>query len=132
MQAEEQRDSLNARGALMALIVPQLATVSEGDTRFALQELGFLNVEVPDLHVLFLAGGLHTRFERFVRDPSRDLFPLLATGSNADNVATQTLHVVQRIQSGMFGEKIVGPISLAYEDHFNILNWFLSKLFDPK
>lgn len=98
----EQRDSLNVRSALLALVVPQLSSVSEGDTNFALQELGFLNVEMPDLQLVFLTGGLTTRFERFVRDPSRDLYPLVVTGSNGDNVVTQTWPVVQRIQSGRF------------------------------
>lgn len=97
--AAEQRNSLNARGALLALIVPQLATVSEADTVFALQEIGMLNDELPDMVLLFLTGGLPTRFGRFVRDEFRDLFAL-ATIANGDNVALQTTPVVQRIQIG--------------------------------
>lgn len=97
----EQRDSSNARGAQLALIVvPGSATVSDADNEFALQELGLLRNERPDMTLLFLAGGVPTRFSRYVRDASRDLFTLQTLGTNAENVAVQTIPVTQRIQTG--------------------------------
>lgn len=100
LQADDERDGLPVRGALLALIVPHMATVSEADTTFALQEIGILNVEAPDLTLLFFTGGLPTRFERFVRNPSRDLFALVATGGARDNVLLQTRPVIERVQTG--------------------------------
>lgn len=102
LQTDDERDGLPVRRALLALIVPQMATISEADTTFSLQEIGILNVEVPDLTLLFFTGGLPMRFDRFVRNAAQDLFALVATGTNTDNVLLQTRPVIQRVQMGEY------------------------------
>lgn len=97
---DEQQRQVPGGRSLISVIVPQLAAVSEADTVFSLQELNLLNEEAPDMLLLFLTGGTTERFNRFVREPSRDLFQLRATGANTDNVPMFVNPVVQRIYTG--------------------------------
>ncbi|EDS37675.1 conserved hypothetical protein [Culex quinquefasciatus] len=99
MTTERQTASMSGRSKI-GLVMPNTAAVSEGDSNWAVQQLAILREEVPDLRMLFFAGGSHTRFNRFVREESRDVFPLRELGSGAviDAVNVQTLPVIQRIQ----------------------------------
>lgn len=108
MMAERQNNSLSGRSKI-ALIIPNTATVSEGDSNFAVERLLILREEVPDLRFLYLAGGSSARFNRFVREESRDLFEMREVGSGAviDSVHVQTAPVIQRIQQEP--RRIVNP-----------------------
>lgn len=97
LDAERNNQSMSGR-SMVALIIPQLGAVTEADNNFSVQELRLLNEEAPDLVLLFLSGGSQDRFNRFVREPSRDTFPMQITGANTDNIASIVNPVVQRIQ----------------------------------
>lgn len=96
LDTEQNVQSVSGR-SLIALVVPQLGAVSEADNNFSIQELRLLNEESPDLVMLFLSGGTQDRFNRFVREPSRDTFPLQVTGANTDNVAAIVNPILQRV-----------------------------------
>lgn len=108
MMAERQNNSMSGRSKI-CLIMPNTAAVSEGDSNFAIERLQILREEVPDLRFLYFAGGSATRFNRFVREESRDIFPLRELGSGAviDGVHVQTAPVIQRIQQEH--RRIVNP-----------------------
>lgn len=108
MMAERQNNSMSGRSKI-CLIMPNTAAVSEGDSNFAIERLQILREEVPDLRFLYFAGGSHTRFNRFVREESRDVFQLRELGSGAviDGVTVQTAPVIQRIQQEQ--RRIVNP-----------------------
>lgn len=108
MMAERQNNSLSGRSKL-ALIMPNTAAVSEGDSNFAVERLQILREEVPDLRLLFFAGGSPTRFNRFVREESRDVFQMreVGTGAVIDSVNVQTTPVIRRIQQEP--RRIVNP-----------------------
>lgn len=99
MMAERQNNSMSGRSKI-GLIIPNTAAVSEGDSNFAVERLHILREEVPDLRLLFFAGGTPTRFNRFVREESRDIFPMreVGTGAVIDSVNVQTTPVIRRIQ----------------------------------
>ncbi|XP_058462010.1 uncharacterized protein LOC131437003 [Malaya genurostris] len=108
MMAERQTSSMSGRSKI-GLIIPNTAAVSEGDTNYAVEQLQILREEIPDLRLIFFAGGAATRFNRFVREESRDVFQLreLGTGSVIDTVQEQTTPVIQRIQQEP--RRIVNP-----------------------
>lgn len=99
MMAERQNNSMSGR-AKVSLILPNTAAVSEGDSNFAVERLHILREEVPDLRLMFFAGGTPTRFNRFVREESRDIFQMreIGTGAIIDSVNVQTTPVIRRIQ----------------------------------
>lgn len=99
MTTERQTSSMSGRSKI-GLVMPNTAAVSEGDSNWAVEQLAILREEVPDLRMLFFAGGSPTRFNRFVREESRDIFPMRELGSGAviDAVNVQTQPVIQRIQ----------------------------------
>lgn len=98
---EKSRGSVGGQ-SFIALIVPQMAGVSEADSNFAAEKIVGIHETIPDLTFLFWSAGSHGRFERFVRDKQRDLFPLMAAGTGADS-GQQVLGYIQplleRIQS---------------------------------
>ncbi|XP_053679767.1 uncharacterized protein LOC128730713 [Anopheles nili] len=98
MDAERRNNSLSGRSKI-ALMIVHMDRVSEGDTNFAMQHLQIFREEVPDLRFLYLAAGDVGRFNRFVRDERRDVFPLreLDSGSVVDTVRVQLTPVIQRI-----------------------------------
>lgn len=101
LDVERARSSVGGR-SFISLIVPQMAGVSEADSNFAREQIVILREIIPDLTMLFLAGGSHNRFENFVRDRQRDLFRLMSIGSGPDSgqqVLMYVQPVVQRIQS---------------------------------
>lgn len=89
--------------SFVSLIVPQMTGVSDSDSNYAREQIIILREIVPDLTILFLSGGSHTRFENFVRDRERDLFPLTSISSGPDSgqqVLIIVQPVIQRIQFG--------------------------------
>lgn len=84
----------------IALIMPQTAAVSEADTNFAVQQMQIFREEVPDLRFIFWAGGSQNRFERFVREPARDVYSLriAINGIGGDSIQATAFPVIHRIQ----------------------------------
>lgn len=107
LDTDRARSSVGGR-SLITLIVPQMAGVSDSDSNYVREQIVTIREIVPDLTMLFLAGGSHTRFENFVRDRQRDLFQLMSIGSGPDS-GQQVLQfvqpVIQRIQSSKFRSK---------------------------
>ncbi|CAO1322852.1 unnamed protein product [Diamesa hyperborea] len=96
-----ERDSVQVGGrSTIALIMPQTAAVSEADTNFAVQQMQIFREEVPDLRFIFWAGGSQNRFERFVREPARDVYPLriVTNGIGGDSIQALSFPVIHRIQ----------------------------------
>lgn len=108
MSTERRTNNLSGRSKL-ALMIVHTDRVSEGDTNFAIQHLQIFREEVPDLRFLYLAAGDPGRFNRFVRDERRDVFPLreLESGSIVDTVRVQLSPVIHRIQQEP--RRIVNP-----------------------
>lgn len=101
LDVDRARSSVATR-SFVSLIVPQMTGVSDSDSNFAREQIFILREIIPDLTLLFLSGGSHTRFENFVRDRQHDLFPLMSIGSGADSgqqVLTYVQPVIQRIQT---------------------------------
>lgn len=83
----------------VALVITQLAAVSDGESNHAVHQLEYLRDDAPDLRLLFFASGAVSRFSRFVRDERRDLFTLtLLSGSSGESVQQMTLPVIHRIK----------------------------------
>lgn len=89
----EQTNSSVGGHSLVALIIPNQATVNDADSNYAQTELQYINEQIPDLRFVYYGGGNIQRFSNFVRDSSRDLFSL-TTGST---VATSAGPVARRI-----------------------------------
>uniref|UniRef100_A0A182MR66 Uncharacterized protein n=1 Tax=Anopheles culicifacies TaxID=139723 RepID=A0A182MR66_9DIPT len=108
MASERRTNNLSGRSKI-ALLIVHTDRVSEGDTNFAIQHLQIFREEVPDLRFLYLAAGDPGRFNRFVRDERRDVFPLreLESGSVVDTVRVQLTPVIRRIQEEP--RRIVNP-----------------------
>ena len=84
----------------MALIMPMTAGVSDGDSNYAVQQLQIFSEIVPDLKLVFFAGGSPTRFRRFVKD-DKDLYPMRQVGSgstSSSSVQSMVEPVISRIQ----------------------------------
>lgn len=96
----ERAQSVVATQSLVSLIIGHQGGVSEADTNFAVQETQILREVVPDLNILFLASGVASRFNRFVRDPSRDIFSLQISGTITDNIPATVNPIIQRIRQG--------------------------------
>lgn len=96
---EKQIGSLGGR-SYIALIIPQTAGVNEAESNAAYERVRIIEEEVPDCTLIFLAGGSQLRFERFVRQPHRDLFSLRTSTTGTENVAASVNYVIQRIQQG--------------------------------
>lgn len=101
---DEERAKSQASGrSFIALVVPQLSGVSEGDSNTIAEKLVSIREKNPDLKLLFWAGGSQGRFARFVQDQSKDLFPLMAFSSSGDSsqqINTYTQPVIKRIKEG--------------------------------
>lgn len=102
---EEHNLSKAGGRSFVALVVPQLTGVNEGDSNYVAEQLVNIREVIPDLTLLFWAGGAPGRFARFVVDQQRDLFQLLAFSSSGADASSQvysyTLPVIQRIRTGM-------------------------------
>lgn len=84
MDFERLKSSVGGR-SLVVVIVSQLAGINEAEGNFAVEQVSILREQVPDLNILFFAGGAITRFERFVRNPQHDLFPLQPAGTGIES-----------------------------------------------
>uniref|UniRef100_A0A1I8N3I3 N-acetylmuramoyl-L-alanine amidase n=1 Tax=Musca domestica TaxID=7370 RepID=A0A1I8N3I3_MUSDO len=89
--------------SLVALMIPNMATISATDSSYATTQLQYINEQMPDLRFIYYAGGTVSRFSSFVQDPTKDLFPL-TVGTNA---ATAGGPVVMRIKK--IPRQIVNP-----------------------
>lgn len=99
---EHARSSVGGR-SFVALIVPQMTGISESESVYSREQIILLREIIPDLTLLFMAGGSYTRFENYVRDPEHDLFPLLSISQGPESgqqVLTYVQPVIRRIQSG--------------------------------
>ncbi|XP_055597479.1 uncharacterized protein LOC129747349 [Uranotaenia lowii] len=107
IMSEERTNSSMSGRSKIALIMPNTAAVNDGD--YAFEQLQIIREEIPDLRLIFLAGGTHTRFARFVRDQNRDLFQMreITSGAVIDSVHVQTRPVIVRIQQEP--RRIVNP-----------------------
>jgi hypothetical protein len=98
MDMERTTSSQGGRSKI-ALLIPEMGAVTEADSNFVFDQQFRFREEFPDLRFIIFAGGLHTRFNRFVREESRDVFPLRPpTNVGPDSVQLQTNPVVIRIQ----------------------------------
>lgn len=97
-----ERTSVHVAGrSLISLIVPnQAAAVSEEHQNHAVQQLNIFREEIPDLRFIYWAGGSVNRFERFVREPARDLFTLRIDlqGIGGESIQAVAFPVIHRIQ----------------------------------
>ncbi|XP_055597481.1 LOW QUALITY PROTEIN: uncharacterized protein LOC129747350 [Uranotaenia lowii] len=106
IMSEERTNSSMSGRSKIALIMPNMAANNDSDNAF--KELQKIREEIPDLRLIFLAGGNHTRFARFVLDQNLDLFQMreITTGV-IDSVHVQTRPVIVRIQQEP--RRIVNP-----------------------
>lgn len=108
---DEERGKSQASGrSFIALVVPQLSGVNEGDSNFVAEQLVSIRERNPDLKLLFWSGGSHGRFSRFVQDQNRDLFPLQAFSSSGDSsqqINQYTQPVIKRIKEGIISAELL-------------------------
>ncbi|XP_030375136.1 uncharacterized protein LOC115624551 [Scaptodrosophila lebanonensis] len=111
MNGEKTNSSLSAH-SLVALIIPNQATVSDGDSSFATTQLQYIYEQIPDLRFIYYGGGSIQRFSSFVRDSSRDLFQLQLGSSvptSAGPVATRIAKIPRRIINPRCGSSWITP-----------------------
>jgi hypothetical protein len=96
----EREQQSNGGRSLIALVVAENAAVNEGDSNTAAEHLWVMRETSPDLRWIYWAAGSPNRFERFVREPARDLFSLRIdiTGIGPDSIQTVAHPVIHRIQ----------------------------------
>lgn len=84
----------------IALVVPNMAVPNEEQTNFAIEQLRIFREDIPDLRFIFWTAGTPNRFERLVREPARDLFPLRIDlqGIGGDSIQAVAFPVIHRIQ----------------------------------
>lgn len=99
LEHERATSSVGGRSHI-ALIIPQAAAVNEGDSNFAVEQLRIFREDIPDLRVMFWSAGSPNRFERFVREPARDLYPLRIDlqGIGGDSIQSVAFPIIHRIQ----------------------------------
>lgn len=96
---QEQTNSSVGGRSHIALIIPQMSSPNEANANDATERLLLMREEVPDLVLLFLAGGAASRFERFARE-RRDIFAFQSISSEKENVPATVNPVIRRIQEG--------------------------------
>lgn len=84
----------------IALIVVNTAAANEEHTNFAVEQLNIFREDIPDLRFLYWTAGSQNRFERFVREPTRDLFTLRIDlqGIGGDSIQAVAFPLIHRIQ----------------------------------
>lgn len=96
-----ERDAIAVGGrSMVALLIPHTSgNVNEEHTNFAMEQFQIFREEVPDLRFVFWTGGPFNRFERFVREPARDLFPLNINlqGVGGDSIQSISSHKFTQI-----------------------------------
>lgn len=112
--------------SFISLVVPQLSAVNEADSNYVIEQLYYLREVQPDMTLLFWASGSVGRFASYVVDQNRDLFQFTTYGESASSggqeVYTNALRVIQRIQSGMANKTFCNFYSIL----FNFLYIFIS------
>lgn len=103
MNGEQRNNSVGGR-SMIALIVPNMATVNDGDSNYVQIQLQYINETIPDLKFLYFTGGSPIRFNSFVVEPAKDIFQI-SLGQN--NAASQGRPVVQRIKE--IQRRIINP-----------------------
>jgi hypothetical protein len=91
----EREDIAVGGRSFVALLIPfSSGQVNPEDTDFSLEQLRMFRENVPDLRFIFWSGGSENRFERFVREPARDLYPLRINmqGVGSDSIQSKSLH----------------------------------------
>lgn len=85
--------------SLIALIIAKTGGINnDGEKIHALEQLEIVRDTAPDLRLIFMANGSPSRFEQFVKDRQRDLYPLQISLGPGENIQSQTNPVVLRIQ----------------------------------
>jgi hypothetical protein len=99
LNSERERQSPGGR-SLISLVVVENGVANEADSNFAAEQLWMMQETLPDLRWIYWAAGSPNRFERFVREPRRDLFALRIdlNGIGADSIQTVAHPVIHRIQ----------------------------------
>lgn len=93
-----QTSNLGGR-SLIALIIAKTGGVNnDGERTHALEQLEIIRDTAPDLRLIVMANGAPSRFEQYVRDRQRDLYPLQISLGPGENIQSQTNPVVRRIQ----------------------------------
>lgn len=98
MDVERSNNSLSL-ASKVSLVIPNAGTISDADATFADQTLWSIRENIPDARIIYMAGGIITRFERFVLDPRRDVFAI-RTDVNDNGIPAQVNQVVLRILEG--------------------------------
>lgn len=98
LDQEQSNSSVGGRSHI-ALIIPQMSSPNDANGNDATERLLLMREEVPDLVLLFLAGGAASRFERFARE-RRDIFAFQSISSEKENVPATVNPVIRRIQEG--------------------------------
>lgn len=96
-----EREQQNPGGrSLISLVVVNQAVANEADSNFADEHIRLMREELPDLRWLFWAAGSPNRFDRFVREPARDLYQLRINlqGIGGESIQTVAHPVIHRIQ----------------------------------
>ncbi|XP_034107010.1 uncharacterized protein LOC117569805 [Drosophila albomicans] len=99
LNGEQTNSSVGGR-SLVALILPNQATVNDGDSSYATTELQYINEQIPDLRFIYYGGGSIQRFASFVRDSTKDLFSLTigsTVATSAGPVAKRIITIPRRI-----------------------------------
>lgn len=100
MEHERASSTVGGRSHI-ALVIPNMGPVNEEHTNFAVQQLNSIfREDLPELRFIYWASGTPNRFERFVREPARDLFALRIDlqGIGGDSIQAVAFPVIHRIQ----------------------------------
>lgn len=98
MDLERVNNSISLMSKI-ALVIPNQGGVSEADGNFADNTLRAIRENIPDARIIFMAGGTINRFDRFVLDHRRDIFPI-RTANNDNGIPVQVNQVVVRVLQG--------------------------------
>ncbi|KAH8253542.1 hypothetical protein KR032_005917 [Drosophila birchii] len=97
---EEKTNSSLSGHSLVALMIPNQATINDGDSSYAITEIQYIQEQIPDLRFIYYGGGSIQRFSSFVRDPSQDLFSLTygsTVATSAGPVAKRIIQIPRRV-----------------------------------
>lgn len=99
MNGEREHQNPGGR-SLISLIVANQGNVNEADANFANEQIRIMQEILPDLRWIFWTGGSPNRFERFVREPARDLYQLriFLQGVGGESIQVNAHPVIHRIQ----------------------------------
>uniref|UniRef100_A0A1A9W7T5 N-acetylmuramoyl-L-alanine amidase n=1 Tax=Glossina brevipalpis TaxID=37001 RepID=A0A1A9W7T5_9MUSC len=93
---EEKTNSSVGGFSMVALMMPYMATLSDGDSNYATTQLQYMTEQIPDLYFIYYAGGTTNRFAAFVKNPAQDLYAL-NVGTNVASSADPVLRRIKKI-----------------------------------